>query len=170
MAGRILVVCYSRGGTTLRVAAQLAEALGADLERIGEPGSRAGLLGFARSAFEALARGVPTIETRRDPREYDLVVLGTPVWAHTMAAPVRTYILSHPGQLRRAAFFAVMRGHGGEQTLRELLAACEAPDAARCLFREGEIQRGQHHPVLEAFARTLRARLPSAPTWPNATA
>lgn len=41
MSSRILVVYFSRSGSTARVASYLADELGADLDAIEEPRSRA---------------------------------------------------------------------------------------------------------------------------------
>jgi menaquinone-dependent protoporphyrinogen IX oxidase len=158
MPNRVLVVCYSRGGATWRVAQHLAEALDGELERIEERCSRAGIGGYVRSMLEALAKGVPAIGTWRDPRDYDLVVLGSPVWAGTMSSPVRSYVLTHPGQLRSAAFFAVMGGRGGEDTVREMQLACNAPRAPTCVLTEGDVDRGRYRGKCARFVQVLRER------------
>ena len=80
MTKRILVVSYSRSGATSKVATLLAKNLGADLAPIEEHASREGFGGYVRSALEALARGLPAIRTQRDPKDYDFVVVGIPVW------------------------------------------------------------------------------------------
>jgi flavodoxin len=162
MAGRILVVCFSRTGATLRVAAHVADALGADLDRIEENGSRSGFIGYARSLLEAVAKGLPTIQTRRDPREYDLVVIGTPVWAGTMSSPVRAYLHAHAGQFKNVACFAVMGGQGATQTVREMQLLCGAPDALTQVFTERDVElneyRKQCEPWLEALRNAFQAR------------
>ncbi len=163
MASRILVVCYSRGGTTLRVAEHVAEALGAELERIEEGTARTGLGGWARSALEAAAKGLPTIRTTKDPRAYDLVILGSPVWVGTMASPIRTYIYTHPGQLRSASFFAVMGGSGGEDAIREMQLACDASDGPWCVLRQNEVERGLHRATCESFIQALKERSRGTP-------
>lgn len=156
MSSRIMVVFFSRTGTTARIATQIAEALGADLEVIEEPSSRRGIGGYVRSAFEALAKGLPTIRTRRDPRDYDLVVLGTPVWGGTMASPVRAYIHEHEGALARTAFFVVMGGAGGDDTLREMQMACGVSERPSCVFRQGLVEHDLHRPLLDDFVQRLK--------------
>ncbi|WP_430650081.1 flavodoxin family protein, partial [Bradyrhizobium liaoningense] len=75
---RILVVYYSRTGTTRKVAQSLSAALSCDSEEITEAGSRKGIFGYLRSAVEA-RRQIPSriAATVRDPSLYDLVVIGT---------------------------------------------------------------------------------------------
>jgi hypothetical protein len=153
---RVLVVCYSRGGTTRQVAEQLASSLGAELDEIEEVGSRAGGLGYLRSAFEAVARGIPAIRTQKNPRDYDLVVIGTPVWAGTMSSPVRAYLLRHHGRLPRVALFAVMAGRGAESTLREMQHACGVDDAPTFFTTQHQVDKGVVAEAVRDFAVRLQ--------------
>ena len=141
MADGTLVVFYSRDGATLRAATHIASALDADLDRIEECGSRVGLAGYVRSGLEALAKGLPGVRTQRDPGDYKLVVIGGPVWVGTMASPVRSYLHAHAGRLRHAAFFAVMGGRGGEDTVREMQMACGADAGPTCVMTRREVDR-----------------------------
>jgi hypothetical protein len=155
----VLVVCYSRGGTTLRVARHIADALDADFERIEEPGSRDGVGGYARSALEALARGLPTIRTQKDPRDYGLVVVGTPVWVGTMASPVRSYLTAHGLQLQNAGFFALMAGRGGEDAVHEMKFACAAHEAPSCVLTQHEVESGWFRSRCNEFISAIQKQL-----------
>jgi hypothetical protein len=163
MTNRILVVCYSRGGTTLQVARRIAEALDGDLEAVEESGSRTGLGGYVCSAIEALAKGLPTIRTRRDPSDYDLVVVGTPVWVGTMSSPIRSYLFGHRRQLRRVAFFAVMGGRGGEDAIKEMQLACGAPDAPSLVLTQRDIEHRNYGAPFDAFVRAVKAAAAKEP-------
>lgn len=155
MSSRILVVYFSRSGSTARVASYLADELDADLDAIEEPRSRAGIGGYVRSAFEAVAKGLPTIQTRRDPRDYDLVVLGTPVWGGTMASPVRSYIHEHNESLAKTAFFVVMGGRGGDDTVREMQMACGVGARPSCVFRQEEVEHDRDLARCEDFIQRI---------------
>jgi hypothetical protein len=81
-ASRIIVVFYSRSGTTRRIAEALSATLKCDLEEIIEPKPRTGFLGYMRSLLEASRKRPSTILPRKhEVSSYDLVVIGTPVWA-----------------------------------------------------------------------------------------
>jgi menaquinone-dependent protoporphyrinogen IX oxidase len=157
MAKGTLVVCYSRSGTTRRVAAHLVEALGADFELIEESSTRSGLAGYLRSAFEAVAKRLPAIRTRKDPRDYRLVVIGTPVWFGTMSSPVRSYVAAHAGELRRAAFFAVMGGRGGDDTVREMQLATGVLSAPTCVLTRRDVEGERYRGQCDGFLRALPA-------------
>ena len=162
---RILVVTYSRTGTAVGVGKQLASLLEADFERIEEAQNRSGALGYMISALEALAKGLPSIRTTKDPSEYDVVVVGTPVWAGNMASPIRAYLTLHRAQLKHVALFAVMAGHGGDQVVRDMKLLARADDAPSCALSRSEIVGPGFASKLATFAHsiTLLARRVSAP-------
>jgi flavodoxin len=153
---KILVVCYSRQGTTLRLAQEIAAALNADFERIEEVWQRKGVFGFVLSSLEAMAKGLPSIRTRKDPSNYDLVVLGTPTWAQSISAPMRAYLFLHRDQLRSTAFFATMGGFGAENALHEMKLLCDANDAPTCSFVEREVKANQYQSKLQQFVAAVR--------------
>ncbi|PZQ10832.1 MAG: hypothetical protein DI564_15180 [Rhodanobacter denitrificans] len=113
---KILIVFYSRTGTTGRVAEQLAAALDAPLTAIEEPRRRRGLTGYLRSAREAARCALPPIlPPTRDPADYDLLVLATPVWVGHVASPMRSFLQGYRSTLRRVAFFCTCGGRGAER-------------------------------------------------------
>lgn len=118
---KILVVFYSRGGRTRSVARQLAEMLGADVEELVAAGKRTGRLGLLRCVVEALAEIRPRISAiRREPSAYDIVVVGSPVWAARVSSPVRTYLCRYASVMPRVALFCTMGSSGAEQCLGEM--------------------------------------------------
>jgi hypothetical protein len=159
MSPKTLVVCYSLGGTTRRVAQELAEKLGADLDEIEDANPRKGVLGYVRSVVEAATRGLPSIRWRKDPRDYELVVLGTPVWTGTMAAPMRAYLFLHqPHLLARVAFFCTQAGRGGVHTVREMMALTGVEHAKSLVLLEDDVAAGRHRERLSSFAASLEAK------------
>jgi flavodoxin len=121
MSPRVLVVFYSRTGTTLGVALRLTRLWGADLEIIQDTVCRHGLLGFLRSAREARRGREPRLrELQFDPSKYDIVIVATPVWAGHMASPIRTYLSKHSSALPETAFVVTSRGAGARRTLVEM--------------------------------------------------
>jgi hypothetical protein len=60
-APKILVVYYSRSGTTRRVAKALSATLNGTAEEISEPRGRVGFFGYWRSIIEARRKQHPNI-------------------------------------------------------------------------------------------------------------
>lgn len=108
--GRILVVFYSRTGHTRKLGERIAKILKADKEEIIDSDNREGLFGWLRGGKDAYKRKLAKISYKKDCSNYDLVIIGTPVWAGTMTPAVRTYIQENKEKFRKIAFFCTFGG------------------------------------------------------------
>jgi len=155
---RTLVVYYSRTGRTRRIAREIAEALGADVERIEEPGDRSGFFGYWRSGREAYRKLSPVIEPAvRDPSRYALVVFGTPVWAGHVSSPVRAYIGAHAGQFRSMALFCTHGGSSAAKVFDEISGLVGLEPVATLSVKEREIELDAYADRLRAFVESVAA-------------
>ena len=162
-APRTLVVYYSRTGTTRRLAADLAQALGADIDEIHDAGGRMGFLGYWRSVSEARGRHATVISPALlDPADYDLVVIGTPVWAWSLSSPVRAYLTLHRPRLPNVAFFATLGGAGAESAFAQMQAVAGKPPQQVLAVTAAEMARKTYGKKLLAFVDALLA--PAAAT------
>lgn len=153
---RILVVYYSQSGHTEWVAQRIAACCNADLERIRDQQSRQGVLGYLRSVGEATMGRRPTIApNQRRPSDYDLVILGTPVWCWNVASPVRTWIAENHRELRNVALFCTFGGAGDAKVLDDLERLCRHPALARMALRERAVRQCEHGPVFRGFLLEL---------------
>ena len=156
-AKRALVVFYSRTGTTKKVAEAVAGELGADLEELIDLKSRGGPVGFALAAKDAALKKLSTIaDVKNDPTGYDLVVVGTPVWADTMCCSVRTYLTQQREHIGKVAFFLTTMRSGAERTFRHMEKLCGKAPAATLGLRAKEVRKGAHLERVRAFAGRLR--------------
>lgn len=110
---KTLVTYYSHSGHTAALAHQIAMRLGADEEAILERDKRNGMLGLVAGGLgAALGASSGIAKTEHDPADYDLVVLGTPVWTSRAAPAVNAYIDAHRDSMARVAFFCTEGGRG----------------------------------------------------------
>ena len=103
----ILCVYYSRTGNTAKLMEEIARELDCELAELHDGVERGGLAGWLRSGMQAMARKIPPVEkpeTKRPLGEYDLVILGTPVWAGRCSAPVRSFLLQFGEELKQVAY------------------------------------------------------------------
>lgn len=151
-----LVVFYSRTGTTKKVAQRLSLEIGAECEEIYDRKKRAGLFGFLGAGFDAIRRKKTVIDpAEKDPADYDLVLVGTPIWAGAMTPAVRTYLADNRGKIKKAGFFAT----GGEIPKDEVWADMEtvvgqAP-LATWAAATNMVQSGKYVVRLKDFAAKL---------------
>jgi len=124
-----LVVYYSRSGSTKFVADRVAQGLEAETEELVDQKSRGGILGFLRSESESI-RGSQTKlkDTTKDPNQFDLVVLGTPVWNGRPSSPIKTYLKAHDLSGKKVAIFTVSAESSGDDAVkrtRSLIPHCD---------------------------------------------
>lgn len=103
----ILCVYYSRTGRTEKLMKEIAEELGCELVKLEDGVKRTGLGGWMLSGLQAVSRKVPPVkepETKRKLKEYDLVIIGTPVWAGRCSAPVRSFLLQFGEELNKVGY------------------------------------------------------------------
>jgi Flavodoxins len=110
---KTLIVFYSLDGNTRAAAEKLAGELGCDSAEIKTvkpmPKSTFAklIVGGGQAAFNKL---VPIEPLECDPKEYDLIVIGTPVWAGKCSAPVLSFIENCPVKERIEAVFTSSAG------------------------------------------------------------
>jgi flavodoxin len=165
MSPRILVVFYSMTGTTRALANEIRDAAFGHLEEILEPRTRTGLFGVVRALFDGLTRREPTIEpSQRDPALYDLVLLGGPVWAGRMAAPVRTYARRYGSRASRIAFFCTQGGGDAAPAFADIAALCAREPVAVLAVPAASVAAEMHEAEVRDFvARALPPVVAKAP-------
>jgi len=148
-----LVAYFSRTGMTRKAAEEIAAACGGDLAPIQESTDRSGIKGYVLSGYQAMTKKRPEIlPSHRDPGDYEVLILGTPVWAAGVSAPVRSYIHQNAGHFNRLAVFCTMMGSGGDQALDDIAALTGKVPAARLVLTDEEIGKGSIRDKVRAFS------------------
>jgi flavodoxin len=156
---RVLVVYFSRSETTHEVASVIARELGADLERITDGTDRSGFRGYMRSGKEASTKALPEISPpKKDPADYELVVIGTPVWAWTMCSPIRTYLTSYKSRISRGAFFCTADGRESN-TLGNMAELVGKPAEAAMVVYRKEVKKGSFKAKTAKFVSDCKNRI-----------
>ena len=152
-----LVVFYSRTGITKEIAVHISEELDCDIEEIFDVKSRKGIFSYIGSGIESAFRKTPEIkETEVDPSDYDLVIIGTPVWAGNMASPVRTYLLRNNDKLNGVAFFCTMGNRGSKKTFLEMERLSEFNPLACFALTSNEIKQEKHIKKVDKFIKEIK--------------
>ena len=86
---KTLVVYYSRSNITKEIAKEIQNELNCDIEEIKPLKDYDGKTGYAKAGYESMTKKTPKIEdAQHNPADYDLVIVGTPVWSSNMATPI----------------------------------------------------------------------------------
>ena len=155
-----LVVYYSRTGNTKLIGDEVAAALGADVEELKDGKNRGGLLGFIMCGREALKKEPVDLKPlAHDPADYAMVVVGSPIWAGSICAPVRTFLAQHHGRLNRVAWFCTSGAVDPEMAAKGFQAMTEesglTPAATLGMGRQNI--KGAHSQKISDFAASLNS-------------
>ncbi len=133
---KTIIVYYSMSGNTDWAAGELAERLGAEKLRL-EPETAYPDSGFRKFFWggksAVMAETPPLRPYAFDAAAWDRVIFGFPVWAGTLAPPLRSFLRDNAGALagKPVAAFACQSGKGGEKALGRLEAILGRPLDAR---------------------------------------
>ena len=154
-----LIVYFSLEGNTAYIADELARRLEADtLRRVPREAYHTG--GFKKYFWggkSAVMSEAPELEPYDvDPAGYDLIILGTPVWAGRCTPPLRTFLTRHRLTGKRVAAFACASGNSPMRAFDQLAELVGAPLVFTELFRDP--REGKDPSVeqkLDRFAREV---------------
>lgn len=153
---RILVVYFSLTGNTRQLAERIAERCDAQVEEIRETRPREGFLGTVRTVFQALTRrSSPIGPAVHRPQDYDLVVIGTPVWMGNLPPPVRSFLERNPAGFRNVALFCTEGASGAERVLGQMRALVGKEPVATLIVTESELKGGEFEEPFERFVTAL---------------
>jgi hypothetical protein len=118
---RSLVLCYSRTGTTKKVATALAESLGAELAELRCDRYPPNARGYVRAAYDSIRRRLaPVSAPPAVGRGYDLAVIASLIWTSYPAVPVLSFLKGRPKLPGKVAVVAdahrLAGGPGGSTT------------------------------------------------------
>jgi flavodoxin len=112
---KILIAYYSLTGNTKFVAEHIGNELKADVEEVKpvkdldpDSGSK-----YFWGGMKATMKSKPKLEELKyNPSEYDLIIIGTPVWAWTLSPPIRSYCSQFNLEDKIVALFSSSSGNG----------------------------------------------------------
>ncbi|MBL7131440.1 MAG: hypothetical protein ISS45_08590 [Candidatus Omnitrophica bacterium] len=153
---RYLVVFYSRTGFTKKVAETISNELKCDIEEIFDTKNRRGAKGYILACKDAISKKTTTMkETERNPSVYDVLIIGTPVWAFTMTPAIRTYIIENKRSFNRVAFFCTQGGAGAKKTFKDMQDLCGLKPLAVLELTTKEVVNGRYSQKLKKFIPQL---------------
>lgn len=155
---KALVIYYSRTGTTRKIANELADKLKADKEEIIDKKNRKGPIGYVIAGKDAMRKKLTKInELKKNPENYDLLVIGTPVWAFTMAPAIRTFLTKIKDYNKKIALFYTAGSSGMEKTLmhmKELLPSSKL--IATLALTTSEVKNNNYIEKIKNFINKLK--------------
>lgn len=157
---KILVAFYSRSGKTKKVAKTISDILKCDIEEIFDTKDRRGVSGFLSAGNEAITKRFTVIkELKKNPSLYDLVIIGTPIWAGNISVPIRTYLSLHREDFKDVAFFCTCLGSDADKVFKDMENICQRPPLALLKLTSREVNRNQYLLKVKEFISNLKEKL-----------
>lgn len=117
------VVFYSLSGNTQAAAKEIAEGIGADLIelKLVKPFPTEKSKQLALGGMQAMFGMKPAIqELSKNIKEYNVLILGTPIWAGTIAAPVHSFLNKYQVLDKIVAVFTFSGGGDNKRCIAKL--------------------------------------------------
>ena len=151
---KVLVVVYSWTGTSRRVAELLASSQQWTLAEIHDANSGRGNF---RCILDSLLQRQPAIRYEGpDPRDFDAVVLVSPIWAGRLSGPMRSFVAQRKASLRDVAVVSVMGNRGAPGALAEVTRLIGRSPLLSAAFTTREIEEGSCTGRLQAFGQAVQ--------------
>jgi flavodoxin len=154
---RYLVAYHSRTGHNKTIGEAIAKALSADIDEIIDKKKRSGRISWLRAGRDSTSGRMTEIQTEKNPQEYDIIILGTPIWAGKMTPAIRTYLTQNDLKGKKVAFFICSGGAGFSEVfpkLKELSAG--ATPIGTLGVTEKQFKKNAYQSQLDAFIAQLK--------------
>jgi flavodoxin len=114
-----LVVYYSLDGTTAAIAKTIADTVGADIIELRPKDPIKSSANFLTKLLIGgmqvfLKKQPELLPFEKNPADYDLVFLGTPIWVSNHTPAIRTFLATTPLRQKRIALFCCCRSVFGK--------------------------------------------------------
>lgn len=152
-----LVIFYSLDGNTAFIAKVIAETIGADVLELKpkNPIKSKGIMKIFWGGKQVMMKEKPELHAfDKKPEEYDLLLIGTPVWAFSFAPALATFFSTVKFKGKKIALFCCSGGGKGK-TLEKMKSNLQGNEII------GEID------FIEPLRREKEASAEKARLWAN---
>lgn len=159
---KILVVYYSRTGNTRVLANDISRELHCDIEEISTTASYSGFWGIQRAFFHALFKRNPIIKRlNKNIDEYDLVIIGSPVWFNNIPGPIRSFLERYQNDFNSVAFFlSQQNSSSSKHSFESMRKSCKKIPVAEFSVSLSELRSGNYKEKVSSFINELNLSMP----------
>jgi len=154
---KILVVFYSRTGATKKVGEKIAKKLDADVEEIFDLKNRKGVIGWLYAGRDAMKKKHTEIKNlTKNISEYELVVVGSPVWAGALSPGIRTFLHQNKHKIKNIAFFCTQGGENPGKIFFHMQELAQKKPISILSLRTNEVMQNKFEIKLNKFIEELK--------------
>lgn len=152
---KILTVFYSRTGNTGKVAKLISQSLKTDIEEIYDLKDRSGPLGYLVGGRDGMLKKTTQINKQKfDPGQYDLTIIGTPIWVNISPA-VRTYLKTNSGKFKSVIFFCTMGGSDPREIFVEMEKLTKVKPSNVLAITTNQVKDNSYIEIVKKFVSNL---------------
>lgn len=107
------------------MAEQIAQQLDADLCEVIDKNHKKGKMLYIKGGAAAMREKLTDITIDKNIDDFDLVIVGSPVWAGKIAPAIRTFLVSNSLSEKQVAFFVSIGGDKPEKTFQNIRKTLE---------------------------------------------
>lgn len=155
---KVLVVYYSKSGTTKKLAQKLSAEINADTEEIIDKKNRSGLINWLLAGKDGMQRAPTDIDPiKNNPANYDVVLIGGPLWGFRGIAPAsRTYLLQNKDKIKQVAFFMTRGGKpSSDSALNDLKEVYGKPVLGTLDIMQKDLESPETTQQIASFVKTI---------------
>ena len=94
--------------------------MNADICEVIDKKSRTGKLIFLTGGYAAIREKTTEIEASKSINTYDLIIVGSPIWADKITPAIRTFLTKNGFSDKQVAFFVTMEGNKPKKALKNM--------------------------------------------------
>ncbi|MDR1540027.1 MAG: hypothetical protein LBU32_18910 [Clostridiales bacterium] len=150
MAKKTLIVYYSRSGLSEQLAKALSAKLNGDIDNVGY--ADRDKVSFAAAGLEAVRKTTSAFKgDTHDASQYDEVFFISPVWASSLATPIRSYMAANKDKIKSYALLVTCGSGGLEGAKKDACAAIGKTPYISQQFLSKEIKQNEFN--LDEFVK-----------------
>lgn len=155
---KTLIMYFTRTNTTKILAEAIAKKTGAEIEVINDKRDWSGVFGYLGGGRAALKKELSEIEELQSRIEdYDLLILGMPVWVGTMPPAIRTFVTSNKEKIKKIAFFTTQGGAQKQRIFSDLKELSGLEPVAEFFCTTKSIRANNYEAGLNDFVAKINA-------------
>jgi flavodoxin len=117
---KTLVIYFSLTGSTEFVAKLISKKLKADLCEVIDKKYKKSKLIYLKGGAASVREKLTKIQVSKTIENYDLIIVGSPVWAGKITPAIRTFLVSNDFSMKKGAFFITLGGNKPEKTFENI--------------------------------------------------
>ena len=123
---KTLVVYYSKTGTTKKAAQSVIDSVNCDYDEL---------------LYDEKAKSVTS---NRAPSDYERVILLAPVWAFSLAEPMKIYLSKHESEIKRYDLIVTCGSLGLRGCVKHCISKIGTPPGASMKLKAKHVKRGEY--------------------------